>query len=135
MIGDRAFIGCNNLKTILVSSDNPYFKSVEGVLFNKNGSKLICYPSCKKETSYIIPDNVKSVGDSAFSYCSSLSSITLPNSVTSIGDSAFLYCSSLLSVTLPNSVTSIDNSAFSFCYIIINNSPKLRFINWKICFF
>ena len=33
--------------------------------------------------------NVTSIGNGAFTYCSSLSSITIPNSVTSIGYQAF----------------------------------------------
>ncbi len=40
-----------------------------------------------------------SIGDFAFSHCSSLTSITIPNSVTSIGDSAFEDCSGLTSIT------------------------------------
>ncbi|MDE7510030.1 MAG: leucine-rich repeat domain-containing protein, partial [Muribaculaceae bacterium] len=59
--------------------------------------------------------SVTSIGDSAFSRCSSLTKITLPNSVTSIGDYAFQYCSGLIEITLPNSVTSIGESAFERC--------------------
>ena len=63
----------------------------------------------------ILPDGLTSIGDNAFSGCSSLSSITIPNSVTSIGDYAFIHCSSLTSVTLGNSVTSIGKEAFKDC--------------------
>ena len=60
----------------------------------------------------IIPSSVTSIGQYAFSYCTSLTSIVIPDSVTSIGNSAFYYCSSLSSVTIPNSVTSIVRGAF-----------------------
>ena len=65
--------------------------------------------------SVTIPDSVTSIGDSAFSDCSSLQSVTIPDSVTNIGDWAFSGCSSLQSVTIPDSVTSIGNHAFSGC--------------------
>ena len=55
----------------------------------------------------IIGDSVTTIGNSAFSDCSSLTSVTIPNGVTTIGDNAFENCSSLTSVTIPNSVTTI----------------------------
>jgi len=62
-----------------------------------------------------IESGVTSIGDSAFSGCSTLSSITIPDGVTSIGDSAFFYCGSLSSIVIPDSVTRIGDSAFSIC--------------------
>ena len=59
---------------------------------------------------------VTSIGNSAFSWCSSLASITIPEGVTSIGESAFLQCSSLVSITIPHSVTSIGDYAFLSCW-------------------
>ena len=66
-------------------------------------------------TSITIPNNVTSIGNNVFSYCTSLTSITIPNGVTSIGTSAFALCSSLTSITIPNGVTSIGTSAFQNC--------------------
>ena len=65
--------------------------------------------------SVVIPDSVTSIGDGAFSGCSSLASVVIPDSVTSIGVYAFLDCSSLESVVIPDSVTSIGSSAFQNC--------------------
>ena len=58
---------------------------------------------------------VVGIGESAFSYYSSLTSVTIPNSVTSIGVGAFYGCSALTSVTIPNSVTSIGEGVFRGC--------------------
>ena len=68
-----------------------------------------------KIKSITIPDTIKKIGSSAFSYCSNLTSITIPDSVTSIGGGAFYDCSGLTSVTIPNSVTSIGDYAFHNC--------------------
>ena len=70
---------------------------------------------CSSLTSITIPNSVTNIGDEAFYECSSLTSITIPNSVTSIGKEAFYECSSLTSITIPNSVTSIGFWAFAHC--------------------
>ena len=62
-----------------------------------------------------ITEGVTSIGNKAFSRCTSLTSVTIPDSVTSIGGDAFWDCTSLTSVTIPNSVTSIGYGAFSYC--------------------
>ena len=58
---------------------------------------------------------ITSIGDYAFSYCTSLTSVTIPDSVTSIGNYAFDGCTSLTSVTIGNGVTSIGRNAFFGC--------------------
>ena len=63
----------------------------------------------------ILPDSLTSIGEGAFSNCSSLASVTIPEGVTSIGKYAFLNCSSLASVTIPEGLTSIGYGAFMRC--------------------
>ena len=70
---------------------------------------------CSSLTSITIPNSVTTIKEYAFSNCSSLTSVTIPNSVTTIGDNAFNGCSSLTSVNIPNSVTTIGGWAFSIC--------------------
>ncbi len=101
--------------SIDVDSENENYSSLNGVLFNKNKTELLCYPSGKTESSYSIPNSVTSIGLSAFSNCRSLASVTIPNSVTSIGMHVFYGCSRLTSITISNSVTSIGAKAFSGC--------------------
>ena len=73
------------------------------------------FSNCSSLTSVTIPNSVTTIKEYAFSNCSSLTSVTIPNSVTTIGDNAFNGCSSLTSVTIPNSVTTIGGWAFSDC--------------------
>ena len=91
---------------------------------NYSGVTSITIP--EKVTYNSTEYSVTSIGEWAFSYCSSLASISIPNSVTSIGEEAFYKCSSLTSITIPNSVTSIGDYTFYFCSslrsIIISNN-------------
>ena len=114
-VGDGAFSKCISLTEIKVSANNSNYSSSNGILFNKDKTSLICYPAGKENTSYIIPDNVTSIGDRAFSVCKSLKSITIGDSVTSIGWWTFSDCTSLTSITIPNSVTSIGFYVFNGC--------------------
>ena len=137
-IGEEVFRLCLSLTNINVDSDNQYYKSINGNLYSKDGTKLIQYANGKKDASFVvpntvttigfaafansmnlinidIPNNVTSIGDSAFVGCENLESIVIPNSVTSIGDWVFVWCKSLKSITIPNSVTSIGEKAFYKC--------------------
>ncbi len=84
------------------------------MLFNKDSSTLITYPSGKTGTSYTIPASVTTIGDGAFESATSLGSITIPASVTSIGPSAFLNATALTTVTFESGsqLTTIGIYAF-----------------------
>ena len=114
-IDRSAFSGCTNLAEITVSPDNKNYSSVDGVLFNKDGSELIVYPKGNGRSAYTVPDGVTSIGGSAFFGCTNLAEIVIPNSVTSIGESAFSGCTSLSKVKLSNNMTIIEESTFYGC--------------------
>ena len=109
------FYSCSSLTDITVDSRNNYYSSVDGVLFNKDKSLLIAYPSGKKDEIYTIPDGVTSIGKSAFTVCNNLSIVNIPDSVSSIEDSAFDLCINLKSITIPDGVTSVGERTFHFC--------------------
>lgn len=114
VIGNSPFIYCTKLSDIVVETDNPYYCSIDGVLFNKNGSRLIEYPIGKTNTTYIVPDSVYWVNE--FAFCgSSLVSIDLPDSVTTIGQQGLASNSNLETIQIPENVTYISTSAFSSC--------------------
>ena len=114
-IGVNLFAGCESLKNIQVSPEQPVFAVSDGVLFNKAEKSLICYPVGKQEEAYEVPQGIQQIKFGAFSCCSALTTIELPDSVTSIGESAFSDCSSLTTIELPDGVTSIGEYAFSDC--------------------
>ena len=121
-IGSYAFYDCYSLTSITVSDNNKYYKSIDGVLFDKNVQKIIAYPCSKSSNYYTIPDSITSIGDGAFRDCYSLNSITIPDSVTSIGDYTFFYCYSLTSITVSDNnkyYKSIDGVLFD------NNVQKI----------
>ena len=121
-----AFYNCNSLTSITVDSNNAKYSDIDGILFNKDKTNLICYPGGKKDTSYVIPDSVESIGYEAFYDWDNLTSITIPDSVTSIGDRAFYYCNNLTIYCQSNSTAetyAIDNK---IDYVIDDDGPTVK---------
>ena len=104
-----------SLKYAFNSSTNSY--SVTGYENITTSDKVVIPSTHDDGTNGSHP--VTSIGNYAFSNCSSLTSITIPNSVTRINNSMFYNCSSLTSITIPNSVTSIGDSVFRGCTKLI----------------
>lgn len=73
------------------------------------------FSGCSSVANITIPDSVTDISYEAFRNCSNLTSITIPDSVTSIGQSAFDNCSSLTNINIPDGVTSIGSGAFGYC--------------------
>ena len=96
-----------------VFGDFEYTTSKSGVTITKYtgaGDTVVVIPSKINN----VP--VRSIGASAFSYCSRLTSITIPSSVRSIGAEAFYECNSLTSITIPAGVKAIEVRTFFGCY-------------------
>ena len=88
-IDSDAFRNCSGLTSINVDKANKNYSSENGVLFNKNKTKLILYPAGKADRSYTIPSSVTSILSGTFSGCSNLSAISLPDSINYISSYAF----------------------------------------------
>ena len=70
---------------------------------------LPCDPSSSQISSITIPNSVTSIGEQAFSGCSSLTSITIPKSVTSIYYAPFNHCPQLISIIVEEGNTTYDS--------------------------
>ena len=127
-VGDYAFANCSAMEYIslantITSIGNYVFENCTGeILINcdipdaerLNNQDIGTFKK-SQFTKVVISDWVTTIGDYAFSGCSSITSITIPESVTEIGSYAFSGCSSITSITIPESVTKIGDSAFSGC--------------------
>ncbi len=117
-LGEAPFNSCTSLAAINVSESNSSYKSVNGVLFTKDGKKLIQYPSAKTDEVYSVPSGVVTVGDYAFSVCG-LISVQMPNGVEYIGDNAFEWDDQLVNVTIQSSVNGMGDNVFMGCDKVI----------------
>lgn len=127
---------CSNAERYEVDPDNRYYKSIDGVVYSKDGRTLVQFPN-GRSGYYTMPNEVETVKNSAISGCVKLTGLTLsnrltrindfmfcgtafstlniPSSVTSIGMNAFEMCGSLSSITIPGNVSTIGENAFSCC--------------------
>ena len=130
-IGDCAFSGCESLENITigkgakniheaaflhtslskitVDKENKYYSSdSKGVLFNKNKTKLVVFPTGSSITDYSIPDSVEVICGKAFVMAYNLKSVTISKNVKEVPALAFDACNSLEKVLVAK-----DNKFFS----------------------
>lgn len=88
-IGYSAFTGTSGLSDIIVHEDNLNFTSIDGILYNKDQTMLIKYPSNKIDNIFFVPNNVTSIYSGAFAGAVNLEKVVIPNSVISMGLTVF----------------------------------------------
>ena len=113
-------LNISNVESISQADYNKYVRTIEKVhigssvkTINENSFYLF-----SKLTNVTVEENsiLTTIGDSAFSGCSSLINIQIPNTVITIGNRAFSSCSKLTRVILPDNITQIGEYAFSYDY-------------------
>lgn len=102
----------NNLGKFTVEKNNPGFTTVDGVLFNKDKTKLIAYPLNKTDKAYKVPGSVTEIADGAFAYSIYLEEIEFGSNLKTIGVDAFRGCR-FSEVVIPEGVTTINGCAFT----------------------
>ncbi len=114
---ENAFLGCYNLTTIHVAANNKLYKSVNGVLFSKDGKTLVLAPE-SLEGAYVIPEGTQAIAPGAFIGCTKLEEITLPGTLTLVGECAFYGNTGMQTLKLAGNAFSdmtIDKHAFHGC--------------------
>jgi hypothetical protein len=119
IIEDECFTGYN-LQEIYVDAKNPYFSSIDGVLYNKSGTKLVAYPGGKNQSE--TSDSLKAIPDNA--YGDNVETLTVGAKVSSVGNEIFTLPegSSLSMVSLK---TQASTSKVKKIYFT-GNAPKFK---------
>ena len=97
------------LQSVTVASDNAYLSSLNGVIFNKDKTELLWYPTGKPDTSYIVPASVTKLENNSFTEVDALTSVTLPNGLKTIARYVFYYCPNIATLNLPSSLEFIGD--------------------------
>ena len=119
-IGEWAIDYCPDMQAITVDPANSWFKSVDGVLFDKAGTTLMMYPKGSHQKTYSVPEGVQTIRTDAF-YAAHMTQVTLPQSLTCIEFYAF-DSNDFESFIIPANVQKIGQLAF------INNQKLKEFI-------
>lgn len=101
------------LEGIYVDSANQSYKDVDGVLYNKNMTTLVKYPSKKTASTFTVPNGVTKLEDCSMDSNTSLQKVVLPDSLKEVGYWSFMNCSNLSDITLPEQCKSVGQYAFS----------------------
>ena len=141
-LGSNLFRLTTSLKHVDVEEGNESFASVDGVLFSKDKTKLIYYPSQKNDESYKTPKETKELASYSFNKNSYLKRLELNDGLEKIGTFAFADAIKLEEISLPNSLETIERLAFygnlelkelilpdnvkNFGKHVMNGLPKLK---------
>lgn len=109
-----------SLKKITVTEKSLEYKSIDGIIYSKDGKCLVKCPITKEHVN--IPDAVESIGTKAFQNNHNISEIKFPQNVKKILSSAFDGCYNLKSIILNEGLQKIADNAF-------RGNPNLRFVN------
>ena len=116
-----------------VSEDNPYYRSVDGIIYNKDMTELVKVPSKYEISEIVIPDTVKTIRRGACHSLKHVSSIALPEGLEVIGANAFCGAGKLSKIVLPENLDTICDGAFNGCTSLteINIPENVKHIGYN----
>ena len=102
------------LRAVTVDEENPCFKSMDGILYSKDGGTLVKYPPSCSAATFTVPEGVHTIAPRAFYFANQLQAVFLPESVHTIGEIAFGSCDALTEISMPG-VKALGKNAFHKC--------------------
>lgn len=116
--------GTSTLKAVNVEEGNPYYQSIEGILYNGNVTRLLFYPA-DKVGEYVVPETITEIEPSTFANKTNLTGVVLHAGIERIGGDAFKSCTGLLRIEFKTPQVGeaivdlvIDSGAFNSCSYI-----------------
>lgn len=91
-MGNNPFAGCPN---IVVTNESPYFNLVNGVLYNRDFTRLIYYPISKNDDRYEIKEGCRILGKHSFYLCDNLKEVVIPSSIIKLENNPFSGCTKI----------------------------------------
>lgn len=105
-IGDGAFYGCQNLKSVAIPSS---VKRIGASAFGE----------CPNLAVVSFGEGLESISNRAFDGCRALSEVKLPSTVTAIGGAAFRDCTSLIRFSFPGQIKTISHAVLCDCKALL----------------
>ncbi|MBR4251230.1 MAG: InlB B-repeat-containing protein [Kiritimatiellae bacterium] len=109
-----AFAECRALAALEVEAGNKRYLSVDGGVYSKDGTELVCWPRSKASGNVVIPSGTRRICAEAFRGMEDMVSVSLPEGLKRIERGAFME-TGLETVTVPKSVRWIGGVAFYHC--------------------
>lgn len=112
-ISQKAFNNCSKLSFFVVSEDNNFYSSYEGILYSKDKKALVRCPEAYERDVIHVLDSVEILGEWCFSKCINVIDIVLSQKIKSIKAYAFNACNNILSLSLCDGIVEFDLTAIT----------------------
>lgn len=103
-----------NLEYIELDEHNPYCKTVDSIIYTKNG-KVLCRCPQAKSGQVVIPDGVERIMSNAFNSCDNITSVIIPDSVRTLEAGSFRECHNIEYIKIGAGISYIPELCFYRC--------------------
>ena len=130
---EKSALDCvHDLIKIIVDPNNPYYASLDGVLFDKDMKTLIHYPKRKGDVEYRVPSSVKTIKSEAFDFTFDLSSLVFDSDDLIIERRAIEFLFALKTITIKKRIKKIEKYAISCCNSIEKIFYYQKYSSWSL---
>lgn len=101
------------IQNIEITESNPYYKSIDGVVYSKDGKKLIKFSPVRRCCNFKIPEGVEEIDAHAFDWNKYIYRIQLPETLKNLKSGTFTTCEKLRVIYIPSSMEYIEDECFA----------------------